>query len=176
MPGLDTDPLWGSVDARPEAFVRSAARFKDKVANMGLTPRQAVALIGYVTPLAANRFAEDPLLYTTPNYHVKKGYPNTDGVNNVLSANRFAAKRFMCRGGSRGFNSTQWGSIVFLIPPSPPARALHGGASCVQMSRRNQEKCPPKNTAPLFRDEMPSSSSLLSITITKGAALLPAGR
>ena len=47
-----------------------------------------------MSPLAANRFAEDPLLYTTPNCHVKKGYSNTDGVNNVLSANRFAAKRF----------------------------------------------------------------------------------
>ena len=46
----------------------------------------------HVSPLAASRFAEDPLLYTTPYCHVKKGYPNTDGVNNVLSANRFAAQ------------------------------------------------------------------------------------
>ena len=45
-----------------------------------------------LSPLAANRFTEDPLLYTTPCCHVKKGYPNTDGVNDVLSANRFAAK------------------------------------------------------------------------------------
>ena len=50
-----------------------------------------------VSPLAANRSADDPLLYTTPNFHVKKGYPNTDGVNNVSSANRFAAKRFRWR-------------------------------------------------------------------------------
>ena len=35
-------------------------------------------------------------LYTTPYCHVEKGYPNTDGVNNALSANRFAAKRFSC--------------------------------------------------------------------------------
>ena len=47
-----------------------------------------------VSPLAANRFAEDPLLYTNPNCQVNKGYSNTDGVNNALSANRFAAKRF----------------------------------------------------------------------------------
>ena len=45
-----------------------------------------------VSPLAVNRFAKDPLLYTTPHCQVKKTYPNTDGVNNVLSANRFAAK------------------------------------------------------------------------------------
>ena len=32
--------------------------------------------------LAANRSADDPLLYATPNCHVKKGYPNTDGANN----------------------------------------------------------------------------------------------
>ena len=33
-----------------------------------------------VSPLAANRSADDPLLYTTPCCHVKKGYPNTNGV------------------------------------------------------------------------------------------------
>ena len=30
--------------------------------------------------------ADAPLLYTTPRRHVKRGHPNTDGVNNVLSA------------------------------------------------------------------------------------------
>ena len=49
------------------------------------------------SPLAANRFAEDPLLYTTPNCRVKRGYSNTDGVNNALSANRFAAKQVQVR-------------------------------------------------------------------------------
>ena len=55
-----------------------------------------------VSPLAANRSADAPLLYTTPYCHVKKGYPNTDGVDVVLSANRLAAKRFRW---SRGLRS-----------------------------------------------------------------------
>ena len=55
-----------------------------------------------VSPLAANRSADDPLLYTTPNHHVGQGYPNTDGVNNVLSANWVAAKRFMCESTAGG--------------------------------------------------------------------------
>ena len=46
-----------------------------------------------VSSFAANRCGDDPLLYTTPNGHVKKGYPNTDGVNNVLSADQFADKQ-----------------------------------------------------------------------------------
>ena len=50
----------------------------------------------HMSPLAANRSGNDPLLYTTPNCHVKKGYPNTDGVNSALSSNRFAAKRHAC--------------------------------------------------------------------------------
>ena len=50
----------------------------------------------HLSPLAANRFAEDPFLYATPNCHVQKGYSNTDGVKSALSANRFAAKQFIC--------------------------------------------------------------------------------
>ena len=44
-----------------------------------MTPRSRLS------PLAANRLADDPLLYTTLKSHVKKGHSNTDGANNVLS-------------------------------------------------------------------------------------------
>ena len=40
------------------------------------------------------RSGDDPLLHTTPNCHVKKGYPNTGGVNNALSANRYVKKGY----------------------------------------------------------------------------------
>ena len=41
------------------------------------------ATLEQVRPLAANPSADDPLLFTTPSCHVKKGEPSTGGVNNV---------------------------------------------------------------------------------------------
>ena len=92
----------------------------------------------HLTPLAANRFADDPLLYTTPYCHVKKGYPNTGGVNKILSANRFAAKRFtwaLCRQ-HRGWSlqGAQGGPLLRqgVLPP----------AAATSCWRTNTEACP----------------------------------
>ena len=56
--------------------------------------KAAVDQMQEVSCPAANRFDDDPSLYTTPNSRVKRRCPNADGVNNVLSANRFDCKRF----------------------------------------------------------------------------------
>ena len=45
-------------------------------------------------PLSGEPVRRRPITLYYPKLPCKKGYPNTDGVNNVLSANRFAAKRF----------------------------------------------------------------------------------
>ena len=76
----------GADKARPRTKARAPA-------GKGAATMRLLEVHSKVSPSAANRFAEAPLLYTTANCHVKKGYSNTDGVNNVLSANRFAAKR-----------------------------------------------------------------------------------
>ena len=54
-----------------------------------------------VSPLTANRFATDPLLYTTPNYHEKKAHPTTEGVTIILSAN-WGCLPQSCLGGVHG--------------------------------------------------------------------------
>ena len=111
-----------------------------------------------MSPLAANRSADDPSLYTTPYYHVKKGYPNTDGVNNVLSANRFAAKRFRCqRGGHKHSHAAAriHPGVRCMVWPMGPAASWHGvGAlivtcvivvSCI-LVRRVVQRQHPHNT------------------------------
>ena len=126
-PGLASLIRWCWVsdpDYRPTAAEALEQVMKADV----LDPMLLDGPIDEVSPLAANRTAEDPLLCTTPNCHVKKGYPNTDGVNNVLSANRFAAKRFRCSTPpSRATGSGTKGSAPASCSPStssPRTRTL----------------------------------------------------
>lgn len=57
--------------------------------------KAAVDQMQEVSCPAANRFDDDPSLYTTPDSHVKRGYCNTDGADDISSVNRFAAEQLM---------------------------------------------------------------------------------
>ena len=66
-----------------------------------------------MSPPAANRSANAPITLYYPKSPCKKGYPNTDGADNVLLANRFAAMVPRC--------AADWASSVRRVRRARPA-------------------------------------------------------